>query len=38
MDALQASKRIEQLKAILWENSRKYYVAGAHVVNDIKIL
>ena len=34
MDALQASKRIEQLKAILWENSRKYYVENEPTMSD----
>ena len=34
MDFTQAKHRIEQLKAILWENSRKYYVENAPTMSD----
>jgi len=34
MDYTQAKQRIEQLKAILWENSRKYYVENAPTMSD----
>ena len=34
MDFTQAKQRIEQLKAILWENSRKYYVENAPTMSD----
>ena len=34
MDFTQAKHRIEQLKAILWENSRKYYVENAPTMGD----
>lgn len=34
MDFTQAKQRIEQLKAILWENSRKYYVDNAPTMSD----
>ncbi|MBO4634683.1 MAG: NAD-dependent DNA ligase LigA [Bacteroidales bacterium] len=34
MDYTQAQQRIEQLKAILWENSRKYYVENAPTMSD----
>ena len=34
MDVSQAKHRIEQLKAVLWENSRLYYVENAPVMSD----
>ncbi|MBR5256683.1 MAG: NAD-dependent DNA ligase LigA [Bacteroidales bacterium] len=34
MDFTQAKQRIEQLKAVLWENSRKYYVENAPTMSD----
>ncbi|MBO4624789.1 MAG: NAD-dependent DNA ligase LigA [Bacteroidales bacterium] len=34
MDYTQAKHRIEQLRAILWENSRKYYVENAPTMSD----
>ena len=34
MDQLLAKQRIEQLKVILWENSRKYYVENAPTMSD----
>ena len=34
MDLSQAKQRIEELKAILWENSRKYYVENAPTMSD----
>ena len=34
MDQEQARKRIEDLRAILWENSRKYYVESAPTMSD----
>ena len=34
MDFTAAKHRIEQLKAILWENSRKYYVENAPTMSD----
>jgi len=34
MDFTQAKHRIEQLKAILWENSRLYYVENAPTMSD----
>ena len=34
MDFTQAKHRIEQLKAVLWENSRKYYVENAPTMSD----
>ena len=34
MDYTQAKHRIEQLKAVLWENSRKYYVENAPTMSD----
>ncbi len=34
MDYTEAKHRIEQLKAILWENSRKYYVENAPTMSD----
>ena len=34
MDFTQAKQRIEQLKADLWENSRKYYVENAPTMSD----
>jgi len=36
MDRLIAEKRIEELKAILWENSRRYYVDNAPVISDFE--
>ena len=34
MDLIQVKQRIEELKAILWENSRKYYVENAPTMSD----
>ena len=34
MDRTAAGKRIEELKAVLWENSRKYYVDNAPTMSD----
>ena len=34
MDFTEAKYRIEQLKAVLWENSRKYYVENAPTMSD----
>ena len=34
MDFTQAKQRIEELKAILWENSRLYYVENAPTMSD----
>lgn len=34
MDRSQAEKRIIELRKILWENSRKYYVDNAPVISD----
>ena len=34
MDYTDAKQRIEQLKAVLWENSRKYYVDNAPTMSD----
>ena len=34
MDYTQAKQRIEQLRAELWENSRKYYVENAPTMSD----
>jgi len=34
MDKSQAKSRIEHLKAVLWENSRKYYVDNAPTMSD----
>ena len=34
MDFTQAKQRIEELKAVLWENSRKYYVENAPTMSD----
>ncbi len=34
MDREQARKRIEELRDILWENSRKYYVENAPTMSD----
>ena len=34
MDYTQAKQRIEWLKAVLWENSRKYYVENAPTMSD----
>lgn len=34
MDRNEASARIEELRAILWENSRRYYVDNAPVMSD----
>ena len=34
MDKNEARQRIESLKAILWENSRKYYVENAPTMSD----
>ena len=34
MDYTQAKQRIEQLRAVLWENSRKYYVENAPTMSD----
>ena len=34
MDYTEAKHRIEQLKAVLWENNRKYYVENAPTMSD----
>ena len=34
MDRKQAEIRISELREILWENSRKYYVENAPVISD----
>ena len=34
MDRKQAEARINELKAVLWENSRKYYVDNAPTMSD----
>ena len=34
MDFTQAKQRITQLRAVLWENSRKYYVENAPTMSD----
>ena len=34
MDKKQAEDRIKQLRYILWENSRKYYVDKARTMTD----
>ena len=34
MDNTQAKSRIEELRAVLWENSRKYYVENAPTMSD----
>lgn len=34
MDKNQAKQRIEELKALLWENSRRYYVDNAPTMSD----
>ena len=36
MDKIQAEKRIMELKAILWENSRLYYVDNAPKISDFE--
>ena len=36
MDRIQAEKRIMELKAVLWENSRRYYVDNAPVISDFE--
>jgi DNA ligase (NAD+) len=36
MDKIQAEKRIMELKAVLWENSRRYYVENAPVISDFE--
>ena len=36
MDANQAEKRILELKDILWENSRRYYVENAPTMSDFE--
>lgn len=36
MDYTEAKQRIEQLKAVLWENSRKYYVDNAPTMSDFE--
>ena len=36
MDYTSAKQRIEQLKAVLWENSRKYYVENAPTMSDFE--
>lgn len=36
MDYTNAKQRIEQLKAVLWENSRKYYVDNAPTMSDFE--
>ena len=34
MEYAEAKHKIEQLKATLWENSRKYYVENAPTMSD----
>ena len=34
MDKEQAGKRIKELREILWENSKKYYVENAPTMSD----
>ena len=34
MERTQAKNRIDELKALLWENSRLYYVENAPVMSD----
>ena len=34
MTRQQAENRIQELRKILWENSRKYYVENAPVISD----
>ncbi len=36
MDYTKAKHRIEELKAVLWENSRKYYVENAPTMSDFE--
>ena len=36
MDYTEAKQRIEQLRAVLWENSRKYYVDNAPTMSDFE--
>ena len=36
MDRIQAERRIMELKAVLWENSRRYYVENAPVISDFE--
>ncbi|MBR5699568.1 MAG: NAD-dependent DNA ligase LigA [Bacteroidales bacterium] len=36
MEKIQAEKRIMELKAVLWENSRRYYVENAPVISDFE--
>ncbi len=36
MDRIQAEKKIMELKAVLWENSRRYYVDNAPVISDFE--
>ena len=36
MDFTEAKHRTEQLKAVLWENSRKYYVENAPTMSDFE--
>ena len=36
MGRSEAQHRIEELKAILWENSRKYYVDNAPTMSDME--
>ena len=36
MDTIGAKNRIDELKAILWENSRKYYVENAPTMSDFE--
>ena len=38
MDFTQAKQRIEWLKAVLWENSRKYYVENAPTMSDYETM
>ncbi len=34
MDRKEAEKKIQELRAVLWENSRRYYVDNAPVISD----
>ena len=36
MEKNQAEKRIMELKAVLWENSRRYYVDNAPIISDFE--
>lgn len=36
MDKVAAKKRIDELRKVLWENSKRYYVDNAPVISDIE--